>query len=77
VNDQLMAVMLRRLPEGGGLLHQALALGEAIPGRHLQRFRDTRHRQPVGVYTQNGNGNKLDAFQQRTVRETVRLRSDG
>ncbi len=29
------------------------------------------------VYTQNGNGNKLDVFQRRAVRETVRLRADG
>jgi hypothetical protein len=29
------------------------------------------------VFTQNGNGNKLDVFQKRTVRETVRLRKDG
>ncbi len=29
------------------------------------------------VYTQNGNGNKMDVFQQRTVKETVKLRADG
>jgi hypothetical protein len=31
----------------------------------------------TAVYTQNGNGNKLDVYQQRTVREVVRLREDG
>lgn len=31
----------------------------------------------TAVYTQNGNGNKLDVYQQRTVREQVRLRGDG
>ncbi|MEO7979430.1 MAG: DUF4012 domain-containing protein [Sporichthyaceae bacterium] len=29
------------------------------------------------VYTQNGNGNKMDVFQKRTVSETVKLRADG
>ena len=96
VNDQLMGVMLSRLTEGGGLLHKTRALGEAIPGRHLQLyFRDPALQHVVeekgmagavptrdtgnltAVYTQNGNGNKLDVFQRRTVRETVRLRPDG
>jgi hypothetical protein len=31
----------------------------------------------TAVYTQNGNGNKLDVYQRRTVREVVRLREDG
>jgi hypothetical protein len=31
----------------------------------------------TAVYTQNGNGSKLDVFQQRTVDETIRLREDG
>jgi len=29
------------------------------------------------VYTQNGNGNKMDVFQRRTVSEVVKLRDDG
>jgi hypothetical protein len=29
------------------------------------------------VYTQNGNGNKMDVFQKRTVSEVVKLRDDG
>jgi hypothetical protein len=29
------------------------------------------------VYTQNGNASKVDVFQHRTVRETIRLREDG
>lgn len=40
-NDQLMATMLSRLTQGGGLIGKAKALGEAVPGRHLQMyFRD-------------------------------------
>lgn len=40
-NDQLMQIMLARLTEGGGLIGKARALGEAVPGRHLQMyFRD-------------------------------------
>ena len=39
------------------------------------RLRDTGNLS--AVYTQNGNGNKLDVFQRRAVRETVRLRADG
>jgi hypothetical protein len=31
----------------------------------------------TAVYTQNGNGNKMDVFQRRTVFEQVRLRPDG
>lgn len=31
----------------------------------------------TAVYTQNGNGNKMDVFQRRTVKESVRLRADG
>ena len=96
VNDQLMEVMLLRMTEGGGLITKARALGEAIPGRHLQMyFRDKALQSVVvdkdmagiipvrdtgnlsAVYTQNGNGNKLDVFQRRAVRETVRLRADG
>jgi hypothetical protein len=96
VNDQLMAVMLTRLTEGGGLISKARALGEAIPGRHLQMYfsdpalqevvvaKDMAGAIPVrdtgnltAVYTQNGNASKMDVFQQRTVRETVRLRRDG
>ena len=82
VNDQLMGVMLSRMTEGGGLITKARALGEAIPGRHLQMyFRDKALQSVVvdkdmagtipvrdtgnlsAVYTQNGNGNKLDVFQ--------------
>ena len=96
VNDQLMEVMLLRMTEGGGLVTKARALGEAIPGRHLQMyFRDKALQSVVvdkdmagtipvrdtgnlsAVYTQNGNGNKLDVFQRRAVRETVKLRADG
>jgi hypothetical protein len=91
-----MAVMLTRLTEGGGLITKARALGEAIPGRHLQLyFKDPALQKVVvdkgmggaipvrdtgnltAVYTQNGNASKMDVFQQRTVRETVRLRTDG
>ncbi len=40
-NDQLMQTMLQRLTQGGGLIGKARALGEAVPGRHLQMyFRD-------------------------------------
>ena len=40
-NDQLMTTMLQRLTQGGGLIGKAKALGEAVPGRHLQMyFRD-------------------------------------
>ncbi len=40
-NDQLMSTMLQRLTQGGGLIGKARALGQAIPGRHLQLyFRD-------------------------------------
>jgi hypothetical protein len=47
-NDQLMGTMLQRLTEGGGLLGKARALGEAIPGRHLQMyFRDPALQQIV------------------------------
>ncbi len=96
VNDQLMTVMLSRLTDGGGLIGKARALGQAIPGRHLQMyFRDPKLQKVVvdkdmggtvpvrrtgnlsAVYTQNGNGNKMDVFQQRTVSEVVRLRPDG
>ena len=96
VNDQLMGVMLNRLIEGGGLITKARALGEAIPGRHLQMYFRDKALQGVlvdkgmagtipvrdtgnlsAVYTQNGNGNKLDVFQRRAVRETVKLRDDG
>ena len=89
VNDALMATMLSRLTEGGGLIGKMQALGQAVPGRHLQMyFRDDALQKvmvdkgmagtiPVAengnltaVYTQNGNGNKLDVYQRRTVRET-------
>jgi hypothetical protein len=95
-NEELMTVMLSRLTEGGGLIGKARAIGNAIPGRHLQMyFRDERLQRLVvekgmggtipvrdtgnltAVYTQNGNGNKLDVYQRRTVREVVRLRPDG
>jgi uncharacterized protein DUF4012 len=96
VNDELMSIMLSRLTEGGGLIGKARALGEAIPGRHLQfYFRDPKLQKVVidkdmagtipvrdtgnltAVYTQNGNGNKMDVFQKRVVHETVKLRRDG
>jgi hypothetical protein len=96
VNDQLMAVMLTRLTEGGGLIGKARALGQAIPGRHLQLYFNDPALQKVvvdknmggavpvrdtgnltAVYNQNGNASKMDVFQRRTVRETVRLRADG
>lgn len=95
-NNELMTAMLSRLTEGGGLIGKARALGQAIPGRHLQMyFRDDQLQQVVedkrlggaipdpkagnltAVYTQNGNGNKLDIYQRRTVREVVRVRADG
>lgn len=95
-NDKLMAVMMQSLVAGGGLIDKAKALGEAVPGRHLQMyFRDKRLQQLVeiedlggtvpdpkhgnlsAVYTQNGNGNKLDVFQERSVKDVVRLRKDG
>jgi hypothetical protein len=31
----------------------------------------------TAVYTQNGNGSKMDVFQKRTVKQTVRIRQDG
>lgn len=31
----------------------------------------------TGVYTQNGNGSKMDVFQRRTVKEFIQLRKDG
>jgi hypothetical protein len=31
----------------------------------------------TAVYTQNGNGSKMDIFQKRTVKETVRIRKNG
>ncbi|HEX8496677.1 MAG TPA: DUF4012 domain-containing protein, partial [Actinomycetales bacterium] len=37
-NDKLMQTMLQRLTDGGGLMTKARALGEAIPGRHLQMY---------------------------------------
>ena len=41
VNDELMTTMLSRLTEGGGLIGKMQALGQAVPGRHLQMyFRD-------------------------------------
>jgi hypothetical protein len=42
-NDDLMVTMMSRLTEGGGMIGKARALGEAVPGRHLQMyFRDAR-----------------------------------
>lgn len=95
-NEKLMSVMMAHLVGGGGLIDKARALGEAMPGRHLQLyFRDPRLQQLVvekkiggivpdprvgnltAVYTQNGNGNKLDVFQKRVVKEVVSLRKDG
>ncbi|MGH8894569.1 MAG: DUF4012 domain-containing protein [Actinomycetes bacterium] len=31
----------------------------------------------TAVYTQNGNGSKMDVFQKRTVQQTIKLRRDG
>jgi hypothetical protein len=31
----------------------------------------------TAVYTQNGNGSKVDVFQQRTINENIQLRADG
>jgi hypothetical protein len=95
-NDDLMTLMLAKLTEGGGMIGKVRALGEAVPGRHLQMyFRDAGLQHLVqkersagevaapevgdlaAVYTQNGNGSKVDVFQHRTVRETIRLRKDG
>jgi hypothetical protein len=40
-NDELMTLMLAKLTEGGGMIGKARALGQAVPGRHLQMyFRD-------------------------------------
>jgi hypothetical protein len=40
-NDDLMTLMLAKLTEGGGMIGKTRALGEAVPGRHLQMyFRD-------------------------------------
>lgn len=47
----------------------AKGMGGTIP------VRDTGNL--TAVYTQNGNGSKMDVFQRRTVRERVRLRADG
>jgi hypothetical protein len=44
-------------------------LGGTIPVRRTGNL--------SAVYTQNGNGNKMDVFQKRTVTETVKLRADG
>lgn len=95
-NDNLMSVVMSNLLAGGGLIDKARALGEGVPGRHLQMyFQDERLQQLVeeknlggmvpdpkvgnlsAVFTQNGNGNKLDVFQERTVEETVQLRKNG
>ena len=95
-NDDLMTLMLAKLTEGGGMIGKANALGEAVPGRHLQLyFRDDKLQDMVhqersagevaapeagdlaAVYTQNGNGSKVDAFQRRVVKETISLREDG
>jgi len=95
-NDELMTIMLSKLTEGGGMIGKARALGEAVPGRHLQMFfrdnglQDLVEQERSGgavaapetgdlaaVYTQNGNGSKVDTFQHRTVKETIRLREDG
>ena len=37
-NDELMTIMLSKLTEGGGMIGKARALGQAVPGRHLQMF---------------------------------------
>lgn len=50
-------------------LVQDKGMGGSIP------VRDTGNL--TAVYTQNGNASKMDVFQQRTVRETVRLRANG
>jgi hypothetical protein len=95
-NDNLMQVVMSNLLAGGGLIDKARALGEGVPGRHLQMyFQDERLQQLVeeknlggmvpnpkvgnlsAVFTQNGNGSKLDVFQERTVKETVQLRKNG
>ncbi len=95
-NDKLMQTMLQRLTEGGSLVSQAQALGQAIPGRHLQMyFHDPVLQdlveskgaagavpvEPTGdlaaVYTQNQNASKVDAYQHRTVNETITLAADG
>ncbi|HEY4314529.1 MAG TPA: DUF4012 domain-containing protein [Actinomycetes bacterium] len=47
----------------------AEGLGGTIPVRRTGNL--------TAVYTQNGNGNKMDVFQRRTVTERVKLRADG
>ncbi len=47
----------------------AKGLGGTIPVRKTGNL--------SAVYTQNGNGNKMDVFQKRTVSEVVKLRDDG
>jgi hypothetical protein len=95
-NDELMTLMLAKLTEGGGMIGKVRALGQAVPGRHLQMFFRSAALQDLvakersagevaapktgdlaAVYTQNGNGSKVDVFQHRTVKETIRLRADG
>ncbi|MGZ4615919.1 MAG: DUF4012 domain-containing protein [Actinomycetes bacterium] len=38
VNEQLMSIMLSRFTQGGGLIGKARALGDAVPGRHMQLY---------------------------------------
>jgi hypothetical protein len=47
----------------------AEGMGGTIPVRQTGNL--------TAVYTQNGNGNKMDVFQRRTVTERVTLRADG
>jgi hypothetical protein len=47
----------------------AEGMGGTIPVRRTGNL--------TAVYTQNGNGNKMDVFQRRTVTERVKLRADG
>lgn len=54
-NDQLMQTMLQRLTQGGGLIGKARALGQAVPGRHLQMyFRDPALQQVVAEAKASG-----------------------
>ena len=63
------------------------APADVLPRHRLQQSSSTRtwparSRCPTAgnltaVYTQNGNGSKVDVFQKRTINETVRLHDDG
>ena len=48
---------------------QRIDAGGAVPAPKVGNL--------TAVYTQNGNGSKVDIFQQRSIDETVRLRPDG